>query len=206
MSGSRRLRLYSKIFRVLTFGPGTVFIARDEDMRKTSNIESIEIVDKCRRICDSISRNLDSPYMDKDELKAWHKEIVDGTVGAANCLMLTLLPSVEKMTVCELDPRDSEMSDMICKISKTNEEASSLTWEKLSLVKLQEVTMLSASPIGRGTTRSGLLEALMTLPSLRILRGRNFGRRYEFNQWVYPGHYSNVTQLHFCKCALAGAP
>lgn len=83
-------------------------------------------MDKVRRISDSIFNHLDSPYMDMDELKALRKKVGDGEVGAANCLLLTLLPNVERIDVDELDRSHSEMSDMIYKISKTNVKVSSM--------------------------------------------------------------------------------
>ena len=204
MSESRRLRLYPRSIRI---GNYTV---SDQD-RETNRLRhpeyvwsrSTQVMDKVRGISDSIFNNLDSPCVDMDEMKAWRKKIGDGEVGAANCLLLTLLPNVERIDVDELDRSHSEMSDMIYKISKTNEDVSSMIWEKLSLVKLQEVHVHSLACLGGATTQSRVLEACMTLPSLRIVRGTQLGRRYKFNEWIYPDRCSNVTELHFRGCTLA---
>lgn len=81
-----------------------------------------------RRICDVIFNEFDSPgtTTDKDEMKAWHDEIGDGEVGAANCLLLTLLPNVDRISVGGLDRFGEEMSGLIYRSSKTNEKVSSL--------------------------------------------------------------------------------
>lgn len=195
LSKSRRLRLYPKSVTVENYtlsGQG----------RRHRTVGNSEITDEVRRVCDSIFDELDSPYMDKDEMESWHDKVGGSEVGAANCLLLTLLPNVKSVFVWENDHFYSEMANIIHKISKTNEKASRQIWETLSLVKLQEVNIYSLGSSGRDTGKSGVMEAFMTLPSLRTVRGRHLGPGYTFDRWIYPDHCSNVTELHFRGCTL----
>ena len=132
LSESRRLQLYSKF---------VVLRNRTLTNRERRPSMRIEVTAKVRRICDGIFEDINSPYMDKDEMKAWHSKIVDGEIGAAKGLLLTLLPNVKRIVIVELGRSSSEIWDMIYKISKTNDQVSSLIWEKLSRVKLHEVTI-----------------------------------------------------------------
>ena len=154
-----------------------------------------------RRVCDSIFYNVDSPYLSKSKMKILLNEIVAGDVGAANSMLLTLLPNVERIHLGERNNHDTEMIDVLPKISETNKDASSWMQEKLSLVKLKEITI--QSPVREINTKLGTLEAFMTLPSLRVVRAFGLKGNHIFSRWLYPDLCSNVTDLHFRQCTLA---
>ena len=127
LSESRHLRLYPR--SVQSFNCSIL----DEDVggERDSQVIRTEV----RRVCDSIFNKLDSPYMNKSEMNTLLDKIVAAEVGAANCMLLTLLPNVERMHLCGYDHHNSTMLEMISKISRTNEKISSSMPEKLSLVK-----------------------------------------------------------------------
>lgn len=155
-----------------------------------------------RRVCDSILNNIDSPYKGKSEMKVLRDKMVAGDVGAANSLLLTLLPNVERIHLCEHKKYyHTDMIDMLLNISVVNKEAPLWMQEKLSLVKLKEITIQSLVP--HSGTKIATLEAFMSLPSLRIVRGFELTGNHGFSEWLYPEHRSNVTELHFRQCNLA---
>ena len=193
LSESRHLRLYPRSVQIVNCP------ILGKDGGRGRNTQAIRT--KVRRVCDSIFNKLDSPYMDKSEMKTLLDKIVAAKVGAANSMLLTLLPNVERIHLREFDLHDSTLLDMISKISRMNETISSSTPEKLSLVKLEEIHIQS-DVLGR-TNETGTLEAFMTLPSLRVVRGSMLAGNYTFSTWLCPDQYSNVTELHFRQCALA---
>ena len=193
LSESRHLQLYPRSVHIYNRS------ILDEDVGGemiTSMIRS-----KVRRICDTIFNKLDSQYMDRSEMKTLLEKVVALEVGAANSMLLTLLPNVKRMDLCEYDRHDSTMRDMVSKIARTNEKATCSTRVNLSLVKLEEIYIQSKKSDRRN--KSGTLEAFMTLPSLRVVRGLDLTRNYTFSYWPCVDQYSNVTDLHFHRCALA---
>ena len=158
---------------------------------------SKEVTEDVRRICDSIFQELDSPYMDE----TWHSNIYKFGVGSATCLLLTLLPNVRNMTVWDWGglQYDNQLGDMIEKISKTNDGASQQIQGKLSLLRLQEADIRWRL---RPVWQTSALEAFMSLPSLKVIRGRNLAPDHICRMRTYPDHFSNVTQFHFRRCAL----
>ena len=193
LSGSRRHRLYPRSVRLVDC---TVL---DEGIRRGRNTQVIR--SEIRHVCDSIFNKLDSPYMDKSEIKTLVDKIDAGEVGAANSMLLTLLPNVKRINLCRFEHHNNTMFDTISKISRVNEKASSSMQEKFSLVKLEELHVYSQAY--RYENESGMLEAFMTLPSLRVVRGLDLRGNYTFDKWLYPDQCSNVTELHFRQCALA---
>ena len=187
---SQRLRLY----------PRSVQMLCDSNwFRRATSTRSFKR--EVRHVFDRVLNNLDSPYMDNSEMKILLSKVVAEDVGAANSMLLTLLPNVKRIYLCEYIHHDSAMIDMLSKISATNEKAPSWMQEKLSLVKLEEITIHAMVPdLG---TQSGTLEAFMTLPSLRVIRGHQLTGNYTFSKWLYPEQCSNVTELHFHQCTLA---
>ena len=202
LAASRRLQLYPKWVKLENHRPWQFYSVSDWDPRRAETIEGSQVMESVKVICNDILSGLDSPYIDKDDVKRWHNKISAGILVAANCLLLTILPNVEHISVFEMPFLNWQMSDTIYKISQTNGKASSLVSKKLSLVKLREVTILSM-PLFGGPSHSGVLEAFMTLPSLWIVRGVFLGQRYKFEKsQMYPDHYSNVDQFDFRNCAL----
>ena len=201
-SDYERLRILSES-RHLQQYPRSVHIFNtpilDEDVRNEKKDSMIR--SEVRRICDSIFNKLDSPYMDKSEMKTLLDKIVAPEVGAANSMLLTLLPNVKRIDLCEYDHHDSTMRDVVSRISQTNEKTTCSTQANLSLVKLEELYVQPKKSGGRN--ESGTLEAFMTLPSLRVVRGCDLTRNYTFSNWPCPDQCSNVTELHFHRCALA---
>ena len=190
LSESQRLRRYPRFVRMLSRSNG---ISRGKRIR--------EFERDVRRVCDGILKNVDSPYMDKSEMKILLNKMVAGDVGAANSMLLTLLPNVERIHLSEYNRHDSGMIDMLFNISATNEKASSWMQEKLSLVKLKEVTIQWKLP--NSGTEIGTLEAFMVLPSLRVVRACDLTGNYAFSDELCPDRCSNVTELHFRDCTLA---
>lgn len=95
----------------------------DQNRRRA---RGLGVLSEVRRICDVIFNEFDSPCTDKDEMKAWHDETGDGEVGAAKCLLLTLLPNVDQISIGELDRFGEEMSGLIYRSPNPNEKVSSL--------------------------------------------------------------------------------
>ena len=190
LSESQRLRRYPRIVCMLST---TNWVRRGERARVFKTEVS--------RVCDSIFNKFGSPYVDKSEMKNLLNKMVAGDVGAANSMLLTLLPNFERIHLYEYNHHDSEIIDMLSKISATNEKASSWMQENLSLVKLEEVTIQSMVP--GNSTEIGTLEAFMTLPSLRVVRGFGLKGNYTSGDWICPEQCSNVTELHFRQCTLA---
>lgn len=207
LAQSRRLQLYPKLVQLKSYRPWHMYWFSDPDWRRAKSVEGIQVMGKVRSICNDILNEVDSPYISKLEMKSWCNKTGAGDLRAANCVLLTLLPNVERIFVLEIDFTTRNMSDMIYRISQTNRRASSLLWtelSELSLVKLQEVTIHSFFLRGGATRYSGVLEAFMTLPSLHIVRGNCLGRIYVFKKSDdYPDHYSNVDEFHFRNCTLA---
>ena len=191
LSESQHLRLYPRSVQIFNCS------ILDEYSGGRGNTEVI--CTEVRRICDSIFDKLDSPYMNKSEMKTLLDKIVAAEAGAANSLLLTLLPNVERIYLYD-DFYDSTMLDTISRISRTNKTISSSTPEKLSLTKLEEIHI--QSPVFGGRNISGTLKAFMTLPSLRVVRGSGFAGHYTSSNWLCPDQYSNVTELHFRQCTL----
>ena len=86
LSESRHLRLYPRYVQIFKCS------ILDEYFGGGRNTEVIRT--EVRRVCDSIFDKLDSPYMNKSEMKTLLDKIVAAEEGAANSLLLTLLPNV----------------------------------------------------------------------------------------------------------------
>ena len=148
-------------------------------------------------ICDNIFRDYDSPYLSPFAIEFWRR--TTGCREPMNCLLLTLLPNVRNITVWENDVSSRQLGDMIDTISRINNGASQQILGKLSLVKLQEADIRwNTSP----EWWTGVLEAFMSLPSLKVIRGRDIAPYPGSGMRTYPNHFSNVTQFHFRSCAL----
>ena len=180
LSKSRFLQLYPKAVEVENF------------------VHTGVVADE-RRICDSIFQDFDTPYFDKIDIEIWHSIIGRRGSLPTNCLLLALLPNVRNITVWENNTSSSGLGKMIEKISKTNDGASQQIWGKLSLLRLQEADIRWRTSLVRQTRA---LEAFMSLPSLKVIRGRNLAPSFNFQMRTYPDHFSNVTQFHFRGCAL----
>ena len=160
LSRRQRLRLYPRAVGLNNYPHGI------QDLRGDENPG---VKDKIQLIYDKIFPNFDSPYMDKSEMKTLFNKIAVADPWAGNSMLLTLLPNVKRIYFDEYDVHDSGTINMISKISKTNEKASSSIQGQLSLTKLEEIQISSVSPSGNVANKSGVLEAFMTLPSLRVV-------------------------------------
>ena len=137
--------------------------------------------------------------MDKGDIETWHSIFGRSEIGSTNCLLLTLLPNVRNIIVWENNRSSGEMGNMIDTISKTNDGASQQIWGKLSLLRLRDADFRWRSgPVWQ----TSALEALMSLPSLEVIRGRSLVPSHNFRMRTYPDHLSNVPQFHFRSCAL----
>ena len=150
LSKSRYLQLYPKAVEV-------------------ENFEHTGVVSNKICICDTISQEYDSPYFNMFQIEVEHNIVGRRGKMPINCLLLTLLPNVRNITVWENDSSSRRLGNMIDKISRTNNGASQQIWGKLSLIRLQEAEIRwKTSPVWR----TGVLEAFMSLPSLKVIRGR----------------------------------
>lgn len=170
-----------------------------------------ELQDEILQACAKIFQDLDSPYINQDEVKAWHKRLIDdgvtsdyshNTSATANPLLLILLPNVERILIPWLDQLSAEMSNIIRTISTVNRDAPSFMKNRLSLTKLSELDLRFHNRGDDANGATGVLEAFMTLPSLRTLRLVSLGPSYEMNNFLDCTPPSNLTVISFNQCEL----
>lgn len=154
----RRLGLYPK--RVTIRGRNYLFTWPDHPGTQ----------DEITEICDQIFKDLESPYINQAEMKAWHKRLIDSGVMAgcsltgsavANALLLTLLPKVERISVPWQGRLGAEMSSIIRTISKVNRDAPSSMQDRLSLTELSEFQLCFGGMDGNFDGATGVLEAFL---------------------------------------------
>ena len=162
--------------------------------------------------CDKIFQDLESPYTDQAEMKAWHKRLIDSGITAgcslttstvANTLLLTLLPNVERIIVSWHSRSSAEMSSIIRTISTVNRDAPIFMKNRLSLTKLIELHLCFDGRNINFNGATGVLEAFMTLPSLRTLRLTGVSPRFELNNFLDSTLRSNVTEIECLRCQLS---
>lgn len=192
MVESRRLRLYPEFVTVEDYK----FPSRHStSMHRYTRREIVGT-------SNGILKDLESPYIDRDEMVAWYSRIRNGKGRIGNIKLLTLLPNLKHICIWDHGDMDSDFSNMIYDISRINQETFSPCWEKFSLMKLHEVSILSDYRIGPAVNSIRVLEAFMTLPSLQIVRGTHLGAGYTFDTFD-PDYCSNVTEIHFRDCTLS---
>ena len=161
--------------------------------------------------CDKLFQDLDSPYIKQGEMKAWYNRLIDdgvlagcshSTSATANSLLLTLLPTVERISI-RTGQLSAEMSNTIRTISTVNRDAPLFMKNRLSLTKLLELDLYSYDRCSNANGATGVLEAFMTLPSLRALRLEGLGPLYEMNHFLYCTPPSNLTEIKCFHCSLS---
>ena len=200
---NRRLQRYPKQVTMHTqLTPGPDLNPREELCMQDGIVQA----------CYDIFKDFESPYIAKGEVNLWHKKLIEGAVPhydinaiIANCLLLTLLPNVERLRTRCLDQlgfETTEVADMISTISRINQDAAPFMRNRLSLTKLRDVQIDSDTWREEDLYGTGVVEAFMTLPSLRILRFSNLGPVFTFRKSLDPTPHSNVTEIHCIHCSL----
>ena len=198
---NRRLRRYPK--HVTIKGRVEFPFSPDDQLDKQDDII---------QACDKIFQDLQSPYINGDEMKAWYKRLIDTGVTAesidttpatANSLLLTLLPNVERISILWLAELSVEMANIIRTISIVNRDAPSFIENRLSLTKLSELDLRSHNLGDDAPEATGILEAFMTLPSLQILRLGALDRHYKIDTFLHSTPHSNIREIHCLHCALS---
>ena len=72
----------------------------------------------------------------------------------------------------------------------------------LSLTRLSEVKIISSTPLDDAQRDTGILEAFMALPSLRIVRLQSLGVHYPIDRWLNSTVHPNVSEIHCTHCSL----
>lgn len=140
-----------------------------------------------------VLNSFENPYIRPDEMETWRARVAKGDLQAVNCLLLTLLPNVERIVIKDYRV-SSMMSDMIERIAKRNACAPGTM---LSLTKLSEVSIHALSDLGRPALSSEITQAFLSLPSVRVLRCTRIRADFPIPQ------SSNLTELSLRQCAIA---
>ena len=136
------------------------------------------------------------PYTQGAELGKWVEELRRGHTNAALCLILTLLPNLKALTLSLY--LGQGYSELICEISRLNNSRHCAIPNALPLNKLETVTIDDTWSVLQNHEHTGIYEACMTLPSLRVLKGKFIG--YAFDRWPSEEEFpraSNVTEINF---------
>lgn len=159
----------------------------DEKFQKVfDDVRSIII----ERLSKKLGHNAKNMYI-------WRQRFERGTRGAVLCLLLLLLPNLERLhlTHSEFESRIlRDMLDLIAADSQRSHEASGF----FALSKLSKVFLEGSEDDG---DRCHILSPLAALPSLRSIVAESVigdpteGRFYEELQWPYDQHISRVTSL-----------
>lgn len=173
---------------------------------RVSPFVALDIQDEVVQACDNIMKSFESPYISKGAIGAKYKNLInaEGEVpcndlhnsATANSLLLNFLPNVERISICYMAQLSTEMASMIHIISKINRDAAPFMRNRLSLTKLNAIEIESCNWLSDKKGDTGVLEAFMTLPSLRELRLTNVGPNCTFNKWLDSSTRSNVTDIH----------
>ena len=196
---NRRLARYLK----------TVFIqCCSRDRYPPTPLPEPSIKDGVIQACRTIFKDFESPYIKKDELDTLHQKLIDhGTavnpkdIESAtlrslllNFLLLNFLPNLERLSLNWLE-QWTGIADTIRTISTINRDPPESMRDRLSLTKLQEIDLDYRGDIHDDD--NSVLEASMTLPSLRILRFSCLSPRYTINEWLDPTPHPSVSEVHF---------
>ncbi len=197
---NRRLARYLK----------TVFIQSSRlDRYPPTPLSEASIKDGVIQACRTTFKDFESPYIKKDELNTLYQKLIDhGTavnpndVNSAtlksfllNFLLLNFLPNLKRLSLNWLE-QWTGIADTIRTISAINRDPPAFMRDRLSLTKLQEIDFDYAGGVG-DVQDDGVLEASMTLPSLRILRFSCLSSRYKINEWLDPTPHPSVSEVHF---------
>lgn len=199
---NRRLQRYP---REVTF--------RDRDFtgHRVSPFVAVDIKDQVVQACNTVFKDLESPYIAKDEMDTLYNKLIDveGSVsrgevnsGTANSLLLTLLPSVERIGIAYLTQLSTGFVNMIHKIARINRDAPPSMRSRLSLTRLSEVEIESSTPLDDAQRDTGILEAFMALPSLRIMRLEDLGVHFPINRWLDSTVHPNMSEIYCTHCSL----
>ena len=144
-------------------------------------------------------------------MKAWYRGLFGGGAGLtlresvseiANFLLLTLLPNAELISIRYKHRENSRMASIINKISAINRDAAPFMRNRLSLAKLEEVH-LNIISMSETQGDGGLLEAFMTLPSLRTIQVARLMDNFTISTRPDSPRQSNVTEIHCNYCSLS---
>ena len=147
-------------------------------------------------ICDLFVKTIGCPYIQGAELGKWVEELRRGHTNAALCLILTILPNLKALTLSLYIGQG--YSELICEISRLNKSRHCAIPNALPLNKLETVTIDDTWSVLQNDEHTGIYEACMTLPSLRVLKGKFIG--YAFDRWPPEEDFpwvSNVTEIFF---------
>ena len=152
-------------------------------------------------LCDLFVETIGRPYIQGAELGKWVGELRRGHTNAALGLILTLLPNLKALTISLYIGQG--YSELICELSKLNHSRHCATPKALPLKKLETVTIDDTWSVLPTDEHTGIYEACMTLPSLRVIKGKFIG--YAFDRWPPEEEFpwvSNVTDIVFDGCAI----
>ena len=152
-------------------------------------------------LCDLFVKTIGRPYIQGTELGKWVEELRRGHTNAALCLIMTLLPNLKALTISLYIGQG--YSKLICELSRLNNYRHCASPEALPLNKLESVTIDDTWSVLHPDEHIGIYEACMSLPSLRVLKGKFIG--YAFDRWPPEQEFpwvSNVTEIMFDSCAI----
>ena len=152
-------------------------------------------------LCDLFVKAIGCPYVQGAELGKWVEELRRGHTNAALCLILTLLPNLKALTISLYIGQG--YSELICELSEFNSSRHCANPEALPLNKLETVTIDDTWSVLQTDEHIGVYEACMTLPSLRVLKGKLIG--YAFDRWPPEEGFpwvSKVTEMIFDGSAI----
>ena len=152
-------------------------------------------------LCDLFVKTIGYPYVQGAELGKWVEELRRGHTNAALCLILTLLPNLKALTISLYIGQG--YSELIYELSKLNSSRHCAVPETLPMNKLETVTIDDTWSVLQTDEHIGIYEACMTLPSLRVLKGKLIG--YAFDRWPPEEGFpcvSNVTEMIFDSSAI----
>lgn len=180
---------------------------------RVSPFVALDIQDEVVQACGIIMEDFESPYISKGEINAKYNNLINAEAevpcndldnsATAKSLLLNFLPNVERISICYMAQLSTEMAGMIHIISKINRDAPPFMRNRLSLTKLNAIEVETCNWLSGQKVDTGVLEAFMTLPSLRELRLTSVGPNCTFNKWLDPSTRSNVTDIHCAHSCLS---
>lgn len=192
LAGDQRLRLYPK--RVCLDGDACDIGERLPLEEDCAGLKAALGEDGTYR--GRVFDTFENPYIGLDEMETWRARVAKGDLQAVHCLLLTLLPNVERIDIKDFRS-NFMMSDMIERIAKKNACAPRIPGTMLSLAKLSEISIHTLHDPGRFALSKEITQAFLSLPSVRVLSGR-------FLRADFPiPHSSNLTEIDFRRCAVA---
>ena len=142
------------------------------------------------------------PYLKGGEFKKFLDKMYRGDTNAVVCLILTLLPNLETLTISDYD--DQIYTDLILKASKEIQSPHRMIPGPLPLSRLETITINDTRTISQLNGKLGIYEVCTTLPSMRRLKGKYVNSA--FDRWPSkeecPLEESNVIEIVFDRSAI----